>query len=97
MKAFFILLFNVLFLISSWSQSDPAAILYTRQFTELVAASGLEFYQDSLEQYLLTDQLNPYIKNTERQFFHHFSLFLSAVFLNIWPLAGPNIAKKGGS
>ena len=32
----------------------------------------------------------------KRQFFLHFFTIFSAVFLNIWPLAGPNIAKKGG-
>ena len=37
-----------------------------------------------------------YIKGPKRQFFLHFFTIFSAVFPNIWPLAGPNIAKKGG-
>ena len=37
------------------------------------------------------------MKGQKRQFFLHFFTIFSAVFPNIWPLAGPNIAKKGGS
>ena len=39
---------------------------------------------------------NPYIKRPKKANFHRFFYIFSAVFPNIWPLAGPNIAKKGG-
>ena len=40
--------------------------------------------------------LDPYIKGTKKATIHRFFAIFSAVFPNIWPLAGPNIAKKGG-
>ena len=65
MRTFCILLFIITLFTSGWSQSDQTAIVYTAHFTELASASGLEIQQDSLEQYLLTDSSNPYLKNTD--------------------------------
>ena len=40
--------------------------------------------------------LDPYIKSKKKANFHRFFAIFSLFFPNIWPLAGPNIAKRGG-
>ena len=37
-----------------------------------------------------------YIESRKNAKIHRFFCIFPAFFLNIWPLAGPNIAKKGG-
>lgn len=65
MRTIFILLFKITLFTSGWSQVTKNDIVYTRHFTEAISESGLEVHLDSLEQYLLTDYSNPYIKNVD--------------------------------
>lgn len=47
------------------AQNDEGPLIYTQQFTNLLNSSGLEIRTDSLQNYILTDRTNPYLKDID--------------------------------
>ncbi len=56
--------------LSGLAQGEGSPLVYTKQFTETLHSSGLEIRQDSLENYILTNRTNPYLKNIDLYLFH---------------------------